>query len=172
MNPRRIKKVLLRYYIIKNMLMEKKLLDENNVWSIIWILFFIIENEFEEKNYYYMLKNNKKDIFSSKVSFEKGTSSIRRTPGYNEYKISLFIEEKGKNKYLPIELIEYILNPDDLSKSNIEIFGISNETGVVLDFNLWFDLFKDSISKRFCKFILENYLNIENNLYNYLKKIN
>ena len=172
MNPRRIKKVLLRYYIIKNMLIEKKLLDENNVCSIIWILFFIIENEFEEENYYYMLKNNKKDIFSSKVSFEKGTSSIRRTPGYNEYKISLFIEEKGKNKYLPIELIEYILNPDDLSKNNIEIFGISNETGVVLDFNLWFDLFKDSISKRFCKFILEKLLNMENNLYNYLKKIN
>lgn len=176
MNPRRIKKVLLRYYIIKNMLIEKELLDEDNEWSIIWILFFIIENEFEEKNYYYMLKNNKKDMFSSKVSFEKGTSSIRRIPGYNEYKISLFIEEKGKNMYLPMELIEYILNPDDLDKNNIEIFGISNETGVVLNLNLWLDLFKDSISKRFCKFILENRIscvtNMENNIYDFLKKIN
>ena len=176
MNPRRIKKVLLRYYIIKNMLIEKELLDEDNEWNIIWILFFIIENEFEEKNYYYMLKNNKKDMFSSKVSFEKGTSSIRRIPGYNEYKISLFIEEKGKNMYLPMELIEYILNPDDLDKNNIEIFGISNETGVVLNLNLWLDLFKDSISKRFCKFILENRIscvtNMENNIYDFLKKIN
>lgn len=35
MSPRRIKKVLLRYYIIKNMLIEKGLLNEDNEWNII-----------------------------------------------------------------------------------------------------------------------------------------
>ena len=156
MNPRRIKKVLLRYYIIKNMLIEKGLLNEDNEWNIIWILFFIIENEFEEKNYCYMLKNNKKDIFSSKVSFEKGNSTIRRIPGYNEYKISLYVEEEEKSRYEQMELIEYILNPDDLVKDTMKIFGIESEIGLVLNLNLWLDLFKDSISKRFCKFFFKN----------------
>lgn len=52
MNPRKLKKVFLRYLIIKNNLIEKKLLNEDSEWNIIWTLFFIVENEFEEKNYY------------------------------------------------------------------------------------------------------------------------
>ena len=55
-----------------------------------------------------------------------------------------------------MELIEYILNPDDLVKDTIEIFGIESKIGLVLNLNLWLDLFKDSISKRFCKFFFEN----------------
>lgn len=176
MNPRKLKKVLLRYSIIKSRLIEKNLLDENKEWYIIWILFFIIENEFEEKNYYYMLKNNKKDILCSKVSFEKGNSNIRGVPGYNKYKLSTFIERENEMIYPPMDLIEFILNPDDLVKNSIPIHGINSKTGLIFDPNLWFDLFKDSISKRFCKFFFKNYkecaTNMENNINDFLDKRN
>lgn len=158
MNPRKLKKVFLRYSIIKNNLIEKELLDEEKEWNIIWILFLIIENEFEEKNYYFMLKNNKKDILCSKIYFEKGNTSIRHLPGYNEYKLSALIKEKeDKILYIPIELFEFILNPDEIIRDSIPIYAASNDTGLVFDSNLWFDLFKDSISKRFCLFFFENY---------------
>ena len=112
MNPRKIKKLLLRYSIVRNRLIEKKLLDENNEWNIIWVLFFIIENEFEEKNYFYMLKNNKKDILCSKLNFDRGNSSIKRIPGYNEYKLCVRVEKENETTYLPIDFLEFILNPE------------------------------------------------------------
>lgn len=157
MNPRKLKKVFLRYSIIKNNLIEKKLLDEDKEWNIIWILFLIIENEFEGKNYYFMLKNNKKDILCSRIYFEKGNTAMKQIPGYNEYKLSALLkEEKEKTIYIPMELFEFILNPDELVRNSIPIYAASNETGLVFDSNLWFDLFKDSISKRFCLFFFKN----------------
>lgn len=171
MNPRKLKKVFLRYLIIKNNLIEKKLLNEDSEWNIIWTLFFIVENEFEEKNYYLILKNNKKDILCSKIYFEKGNSGIRRVPGYNEYKLSILLSEKNnKNKYIPMELFEFILNPADLVRNNIEIYAVSSEIGLVFDSNSWFDLFKDSISKRFCLFFFKNYRECVRNYGNNIDK--
>lgn len=95
----------------------------------------IIENEFEEKNYYYMLKNkknNKKDILCSRIYFEKGNTGMRHIPGYNEYKLSALIKEKkDKTIYIPMELFEFILNPDKLVKNSIPIYAVSSETGLV-----------------------------------------
>lgn len=171
MNPRKLKKVFLRYLIIKNNLIEKKLLNEDSEWNIIWTLFFIVENEFEEKNYYLILKNNKKDILCSKIYFEKGNSGIRRVPGYNEYKLSILLSEKNnKTKYIPMELFEFILNPEDLVRNNIEIYAVSSEIGLVFDSNSWFDLFKDSISKRFCLFFFRNYRECVRNYGNNIDK--
>lgn len=94
----------------------------------------------------------------SKIYFEKGNSGIRRVPGYNEYKLSILLSEKNnKTKYIPMELFEFILNPEDLVRNNIEIYAVSSEIGLVFDSNSWFDLFKDSISKRFCLFFFRNY---------------
>ena len=156
-NPRKIKKVFLRYSIIKDSLVKENKLDENNEWNIIWVLFFIIENEFEEKNYYMMLNNNKKAKFCSAIKFEPGNMSLRKALGYNEYKLSILAEEKGGNIYLDIELFEFILNPQDLVRNTIQIYGLDSKIGVIFTSNTWFDLFKDSLNKRFCLFFFENY---------------
>ncbi len=155
-NPRKIKKVLLRYSIIKKNLIEKNKLDESNEWNIIWVLFFIIENEFEESNYSMMISNNKKAKFCSLIKFEQGNLNLRKVPGYNEYELSTYIEEDSGTAYLKMELFEFILNPGELSRNTVPIHGITSKIGVVFNSNTWFDLFKDSLSKRFCLFFFKN----------------
>lgn len=88
-NPRKLKKVFLRYFLIKNYLIKKNILDEQNEWQIIWVLFFIIESEFEENNYLCMIENKKMDILWSKLEFDISKISIKNKPAFNEYKISL-----------------------------------------------------------------------------------
>lgn len=156
-NPRKLKKVLFRYFLIKNHLVEKTLLDEKNEWNIIWILFFIIESEFEENNYLYMIKDKKMDILGSKLELDISKTSIRKTPAFTDYKISLRRKNGEKTIYFPVEMIQFILNPDDLIKDNVNVYGIDGKLGIVIETNLWLELYKDSISKRFALYFNRNY---------------
>ncbi|MBP3596225.1 MAG: hypothetical protein J6J60_02335 [Clostridia bacterium] len=156
-NPRKLKKVFFRYYLVRNQLIEKKLLDEEKVWNIIWVLFFIIESEFEQNNYLYMIKNKKMDLLGSKLEFETSHVSIRKKIAFNDYKISLRKAKGEKTIYIPVDLFQFMLNPDDLIKDRIDIFGIENALGVVIETNLWLELYKDSISKRFTLYFNNNY---------------
>ncbi len=156
-NPRKLKKVFFKYLLIRKYLIEKQLLDEEKVWSIIWVLFFIIESEFEQNNYLYMIKNKKMDLLESKLEFETSHVSIRKKIALNDYKISLRKAKGEKTKYIPVDLFQFMLNPDDLIKDRIDIFGIENKLGVVIETNLWLELYKDSISKRFTLYFNNNY---------------
>ncbi len=62
-----------------------------------------------------------------------------------------------KTIYIPVDLFQFMLNPDDLIKDRIDIFGIENKLGVVIETNLWLELYKDSISKRFTLYFNNNY---------------
>lgn len=157
MNPRKLKKVFFRYFLVRNQLIEKKLLDEEKEWSIILILFFIIESEFEQKNYIHMIDNNKIDLLSSKLELDTSRTSTKRKVAFSDFEISLRKTEKEGTIYLPIELFLFILNPDDLIKEKIDILGIENGIGVVIETNLFLELFKDSISKRFTLYFNNNY---------------
>lgn len=156
-NPRKLKKVFFRYLLIRKYLIEKQLLDEEKVWSIIWVLFFIIESEFEQKNYIHMIDNNKIDLLSSKLELDTSRTSTKRKVAFSDFEISLRKTEKEGTIYLPIELFLFILNPDDLIKEKIDILGIENGIGVVIETNLFLELFKDSISKRFTLYFNNNY---------------
>ncbi len=156
-NPRKLKKVLFRYFLIKNHLIERSLLDEKNEWHIVWILFFIIESEFEENNYFYMIKNKKMDLLGSKLELDISKTSIRTVLAFNDYKISLRRVNKEKSIYFPVEVIQFILNPDDLIKDNISVSGIDRDCGTIVETNLWLELYKDSISKRFALYFYRNY---------------
>lgn len=173
-NPRKLKKVFLRYFLIKNYLIKKNILDEQNEWQIIWALFFIIESEFEENNYLCMIENKKMDILGSKLEFDISNTSIKSKPAFNEYKISLRKSKREKDTFLPIELLQFILNPNDLLKNKIEIYGMNEKLGVVVDLNLLLELYKDSISKRFALYFNKNYSKciqkMENNIDNFLIK--
>ena len=173
-NPRKLKKVFLRYFLIKNYLVKKNILDEQNEWQIIWLLFFIIESEFKENNYLCMIENEKMDILGSKLEFDISNTSIKSKPAFNEYKISLRKSKREKDTFLPIELLQFILNPNDLLKNKIEIYGMNEKLGVVVDLNLLLELYKDSISKRFALYFNKNYSKciqkMGNNIDNFLIK--
>lgn len=156
-NPRKLKKVFFRYYLIRNQLIEKKLLDEEKEWNIIWVLFLIIESEFEQNNYIYMIENNKMNLLSSKLELDASKTSTKRKVAFSDFRISLRRAEKEGTIYLPIELFLFILNPDDLIKNKIDIIGIEKVSGVVIETNLFLELFKDSISKRFTLYFNNNY---------------
>ena len=173
-NPKKIKKVFLRYFLIKNYLVKENILDEQNEWQIIWALFFIIESEFEENNYLRMIENKKMDILGSKLEFDISNTSTKSKPAFNEYKISLRKSKREKDTFLPIELLQFILNPNDLLKNKIEIYGMNEKLGVVVDLNLLLELYKDSISKRFALYFNKNYSKciqkMGNNIDNFLIK--
>ena len=156
-NPRKLKKVFFRYLLVRNYLIEKQLLDEEKEWSIIWVLFLIIESEFEQNNYKYMIENNKMNLLSSKLELDTSKTSIKRKVAFSDFGISLRRAEKEETIYLPIELFLFILNPNDLIKDKIDILGIDNESGVVIETNLFLELFRDSISKRFTLYFNNNY---------------
>lgn len=156
-NPRKLKKVFFRYYLVRNQLIEKKLLDEEKEWNIIWVLFLIIESEFEQNNYIYMIENNKMNLLSSKLELDTSKTPTKRKVAFSDFRISLRRAEKEETIYLPIELFLFILNPDDLIKNKIDIIGIEKVAGVVIETNLFLELFKDSISKRFTLYFNNNY---------------
>ena len=156
-NPRKLKKVFFRYFLVRNNLIEKKILDEQKEWNIIWILFYIIESEFEYNNYIYMIENKKIDLLSCKLELDITNTSLRKKVAFNDFKISLLETKKEKNKYIPIELFQFMLNPDDLIKEKISIIGIDHSLGIIIETNLFLELYKDSISKRFTLYFNKNY---------------
>ena len=153
-NPRKLKKIFLRYLLIESTLCD--IYDIKNEWNIIWILYLIIEHEFDSYNYYLMLKENKNRIFSRNLSLDISRTSIKRPIAYREYPIYLQYKEKETDKYYSIGIYEYIMNPKDLTKKEVAIIGYKSDIGIIINFESWMEIFKDTVNSRFANFFFEN----------------
>ena len=63
----------------------------------------------------------------------------------------------NQNVFYTFDFFQLILNPDDLLKERVAIFGMDANLGVVIDENQFLELFNDSISKRFALFFKERF---------------
>jgi len=157
-NPRKLKKIFLRYLLIESTLCD--IYDIKNEWNIIWILYLIIEHEFDSYNYYLMLKKDKNKIFSRNISLDISNTQIKRNIAYREYPIWLRYKVEENETFYPIHMYEYIMNPNDLIKKKVPILGHDGDMGIVIEFENWMELFNDTINSRFAYFFFDNRENI------------
>lgn len=157
-NPRKLKKIFLRYLLIESTLCD--IYDIKNEWNIIWILYLIIEHEFDSYNYYLMLKEDKSKIFSRNISLDISNTQIKRNIAYREYPIWLRYKVEENETFYPIHMYEYIMNPNDLIKKKVPILGHDGDMGIVIEFENWMELFNDTINSRFAYFFFDNRENI------------
>ncbi len=168
-NPRRIIKILNKYKILEKELEQRKFLNKENEWNIILVLFLIMEHEYNIENYVEMLRDNKKHLLSNLITLNLEGISLpsgffRKNIGYEEYRIALRVIEIEDNKenerYVSIDLYEYFSNPRDLIKGKIQVMEFYTPNCAKIKFEVWMESFKDSISKRFCYILKENWRQI------------
>lgn len=147
-NSRHLKKVLRKYYLMKNYLKTK--IDLNNDFCIVLVLYMIILNTFYEDEYRVLLEKNKEKIYNE-IHLEKidsNTGQIISRPFLKHFKL---IEVEEKNLYsfiMRFSSSKYI-------KSSMKYLGSYSE-GIYIDYSDWKNNFKENICSKFIDFILDN----------------
>ena len=147
-NSRHLKKVLRKYYLMKNYLKTK--IDLNNDFCIVLVLYMIILNTFYEDEYRILLEKNKEKNYNEihLEKFDSNTGQIISRPFLKYFKL---IEVEEKNLYsfiMRFSSSKYI-------KSSMKCLGTNSE-GVYIDYSDWKNNFQENICSKFIDFILDN----------------
>ena len=147
-NSRHLKKVLRKYYLMKNYLKTK--IDLNNDFCIVLVLYMIILNTFYVDEYRILLEKNKEKNYNEihLEKFDSNTGQIISRPFLKYFKL---IEVEEKNLYsfiMRFSSSKYI-------KSSMKCLGTNSE-GVYIDYSDWKNNFQENICSKFIDFILDN----------------
>ena len=181
-NARHIKKILRKYYLIKNYLQSKGV-DVKNKYNVILILYMMILNIFYNDEYKYFIMEDKEKIYNklTLVHYDNRTGLSQRA-GYQMYKKACNINyEDGKNYDIYQLLIKF--SSHKIIKDELEsILYMSGDANIGYEDVL--NLFENNICKDFIEFISNNegmleYISIDNhyneekinNLINIIKNI-
>ena len=148
-NPRHLKKVFRKYYIIKLNLWNRGI-DIENVYMIIFILYMIILNNFYENEYNCLVNKDKSKLYKNVLlkSSKDGISIL-----YNSREKVMMCKYK-KNEIDILALVEKI-SPYKLEKSVLDVRGYVGSP-ILINVSNWLLLFEDNICINFIEFILEN----------------
>lgn len=146
-NSRHLKKVLRKYYLMKNYLKTK--IDLNNDFCIVLVLYMIILNTFYEDEYRVLLEKNKEKIYNQIVLNWK--SSDGRSHSCSFLKYSKVIQK------LKIDVFNFVVRFSSFNYSNINANCIGPmDSEIYIDYDVWKSNFKENICNKFIDFILDN----------------
>ncbi len=147
-NSRHLKKVLRKYYLMKNYLKTK--IDLNNDFCIVLVLYMIILNTFYEDEYRVLLEKNKEKIYNE-INLEKIDSNTGHIISYPFLKHFKFVKVGEKNLYnfiMRFSSTKYI-------KSSMK-YSIAYSKEICIDYSDWKNNFQENICSKFIDFILDN----------------
>ena len=147
-NSRHLKKVLRKYYLMKNYLKTK--IDLNNDFCIVLVLYMILLNTFYEDEYRILLEKNKEKIYNE-IHLEQIDSKTGHIISYPFLKYSKFIEVENKNFY---NFIMRFSSAKYIKSSMKYSFTLSED--IYIDYSDWQNNFQESICSKFIDFILDN----------------
>ena len=152
-NPRHIKKVLRKYYVMKEYLKNNGI-DIENIKIVVYILYLISLSIFYYDEYQYIIKEEKEKIYSNILLVGKDRNG-NRTEGkfdvYNKQCSYDFSEEKKYDIYeLLVRFSSYkIVNKDLLCTK-------TTQRDAFIPLENWLTLFENGICNYFIEYLLDN----------------
>ena len=177
-NARHIKKVLRKYYLIKNYIDSTKI-DIKNKYIVLIVLYDIILNIFYNDEYKHMLLKDKERIYKEILLISYDKNGFKQEGKFNRYKKSCNVSYTDGTKY---ELYKLLIRFSSYKIDNIELKSIKTLEGnaYIEHFN-WLGLFKNNICNDFIEILLSDNEFLKNitkenefddeKIYNYLKEI-
>lgn len=147
-NSRHLKKVLRKYYLMKNYLKTK--IDLNNDFCIVLVLYMIILNTFYEDEYRVLLEKNKEKIYNQIILNWKSRDGSSHSCAFLKYSK---VMQRTKT-----DIFDFVVRFSSLnySSNNINCMG-SMESSVYIDYDVWKSNFPDNLCSEFIDFILNNF---------------
>lgn len=163
-NARHIKKVLRKYYLMKNYLNNKGI-DINDVHNILLILYIVILNMYHSDEYKYIIRKDKEKTYENIIYFYYDRNGIKKQGRFVGYKKICNKKYKNGEQYnltgLLIRFSSYKIINNEIS---IDIYGGDIHTNL----ENWLGAFEENnICNEFIKFIVSNSGNFKNLMKNY-----
>lgn len=159
-NARYVKKVLRKYYLMKNYLKSKEI-DINNVYNIIMILYIVILNMYHSDEYKYIIRKDKEKIYENIILIHYNNNGVKKQGRYTSYKINCNIKYSKDENFningLLLRFSSYKIINNELSS----IMLLSGDAHINL--SDWLGAFEENnICNEFIKFIVSNSNNLKN----------
>lgn len=158
-NPRELIKVLNKYELIKDELERKRIIDTSNMWSVVLIIFLIIEHEFNYQSYADILQENKKRKINEfiKCYITRSDSGIKYSFSYDSQKIKLsLVNEDGDTEYTSSDILEQILDTNKIKEREIQVEHYRKGIEAEIKFELWLSCFEVSRNTIFAEFYMKH----------------
>lgn len=177
-NSRHIKKVLRKYYLIKNYIASKDM-DIKNKYIVILILYSIILNIFYNDEYKEMLKENKEKNYKNILLINYDKNGFRKEGKFDNYEKICNIKYTNNSSY---EIYKILVRFSSYKLYKLDLNAMKTMDGqAFIEYYNWIGLFENNICNDFLEFLLtdsdvignfaENGKVNEAVIYNYLKII-
>lgn len=177
-NARHIKKVLRKYYLIKNYIQDKGI-DTENKYIVLLILYSIILNIFYNDEYKFMLAKDKEKIYKDVLLISYDKNGFKKEGRFNIYEKSCNVSYNDGQQY---ELFKLLIRFSSYKLNEIEVNSIKTiDLNAYIEYYNWLGLFKNNICNDFIEFLLSDSEIIKNfvkeneydedRIYKYLKEI-
>lgn len=178
-NARHIKKVLRKYYLIKNYIKSKEI-DIKNKYIVLLVLYDIVLNIFYNDEYKFIILKDKEKIYKDILLISYDKNGFKKEGQFNRYKKNCNVTYTDGQKY---ELYRLLIRFSSYKLNSIELNSIKTLDGdAFIEYYNWLALFKNNICNDFIEFLLSNtdiLINFtkdnefdDDKIYNYLKEIN
>ena len=153
-NPRHIKKILRKYRIIENYLLEKKI-DLDNVQNVIFILFLMILNFKYVDEYNYIIQKDKDKIFKNIKIYKIDANRNKIYINNREYKTSS-LKKYPVSSSIDIYKLLTRFSSYNFKKDDIKCIDFKNKK-LFIDIEDWLNLFdNDNVLSNFIRYILQD----------------
>ena len=159
-NARHIKKVLRKYYFMKEYLKDKGIdIDDNR--NVLLILYIIILNIYYSDEYKYIIRNDKEKIYENIMFFYYDKNGFKKQGRYTAYEKFCIISYDSGVQYnihkLLVRFSSYKIISNEM-KSALYLNGEAYN-----DYENWLNMFDDNnICNEFIKFIISDNNNFNN----------
>lgn len=146
-NPRHIKKVLRKYYMIKNYIREKGI-EIDNEYAVMFIIYIIILNVFYNDEYLHLLHDDKEKIYEKISLTSRNSDGIVYRSRFNSLDKKCFMLASDIYRFL-IVFSSYELEKYDLN-------ALKYSGGAQFEYENWKYLFNKNICMDFIDFVLDD----------------
>lgn len=158
-NARHIKKVLRKYYFIKEYLKDKGIgVDDNR--NVLLVIYIILVNIYYNDEYKYMIREDKEKMYDNLVIFCYDSNNIKRNFRYPHYKNHCYIKYTDGKKY---DINKLLVRFSSYKRIKDEIKCMIYHTGnAEYECDDWLNIFENNVCSEFIKFIINNSYSFEN----------
>ena len=159
-NARHIKKVLRKYYLMKNYLKNKGI-DINDVHNILLILYIVILNMYHSDEYKYIIRKDKEKIYENIILFYYDKNGMKKQGRYTSYKKFCDIKYNNGEQYNINGLLVRFSSYKIVNNEIRSMMYLSGEAHT--DLANWLGAFEENnICNEFIKFIVSDSDNFKN----------
>ena len=159
-NARHIKKVMRKYYFMKEYLKDKEI-DIGDNRNVLLIIYIIILNIYYSDEYKYIIRSDKEKIYENIIFYFYDKNGFKKQGRYTNYKKYCNIKYNNDEQYDIHKLLVRFSSGKIKNNEMKSLFYTNGEA--YSNYEDWLSIFDDNnICSEFIKFIISNNYNFKN----------